>query len=384
MNFEEEIAKLNEHFFFKEFTFSNNTFRPAPREEVELADSLIWLDDLAVIYQLKERHVSGTTSSEQETIWFEKKVLGRATQQIRDTLKYLKANDQIELENHKGHKSYLDPSTISITHNVVCYSAHDELPSECRRKKIYKSSTAGVIHLFPANDYLGIVRVLLTPSELSEYLSFREELFERWGTDVESVSEPALIGHYLCGDIESAPSEDFVDYLVTLKHNAEEWDMSGVIKTFQDRITTDNDPADYYNIIAEIAKLKRNELRQFKKRFLLSVEKCRAGEFALPFRMAAPRTGCAFVFIPLEGDFIEHRRDGLLNLTHACKYDLKVDKCVGVSFAPEEDGWYSVEWCYLESPWEEDPELDAWLKENCPFRTVETIELSRYDYEDSS
>lgn len=79
---------------------------------------------------------------------------------------------------------------------------------------------------------------------------------------------------------------------------------------------------------------------------------------ALPYRIALPHTGCGFVFVPLIHDFMERRLQFLEYLTYAHKYDQKLLKCIGVSFAPEEDGWYSVEWCYLEFPWQDDPELD--------------------------
>jgi hypothetical protein len=251
-------------------------------------------------------------------------------------------------------------------------------------KKFHRSKTAGVIHLIAANDYLGIVRTLLTPPELSEYLSFREELIDKWGAEIETLPEQAPVGQYLSGDADAAPSMAFVDYLLALEHRLDEWDISGIIKQFPEQITTGNEPTDYYSIVTELAKLKRNELREFKKRFQLSMEKCRANEFVKPYRMACPRTNCGFVFIPLETEFIEHKRQGLQNLTYACKYDLKLQKCIGVSFAPEKDGWYSVAWCFMEFPWELDEELDERLRHNNPFRLARTAEISRYTYHEES
>ena len=64
MTFEGDIASLNEHFFFEEFTYSTNTFRPSASTELELADSIIWLDDMLVIFQLKERDKISKTSPE--------------------------------------------------------------------------------------------------------------------------------------------------------------------------------------------------------------------------------------------------------------------------------------------------------------------------------
>ena len=69
-----------------------------------------------------------------------------------------------------------------------------------------------------------------------------------------------------------------------------------------------------------------------------------------------------------------------MNLTLACKYDLKLPKCVGASFYPEDGGWFSVEWCYMAHPWRYEEELERELKRNSPFREVKTVELPRYGF----
>ena len=379
MTFESEIARLNEHFFFKEFTYSKNTFRPHPSTEFELADSIIWLGELAIIFQLKERNISSSTTTENEKTWFEKKVVTLATKQIRDSLAYLDTHQSIRLKNHRGHSFKLQPDAISILHKVICYHGHNNLPEHHKNKKFHRSSTAGIIHLIPANDYLGIVRTVLTPFELSEYLEFREELIEKWDSVISSVPEPALMGQFLTGNINQRPSREFIEVLESLEHNLEEWDLSNLIKLFPDRVTTSDKSTDYYAIVSELAKLKRNELREFKKRFQLSMKKCRSETLTIPYRMSSPRTQCAFVFIPLPTEMFSHRQQSLINLTLACKYDLKVPKCVGISFSPEEDAWFFAEWCYVEQPWEYNEELDIMLQQNNPFREVKIIALNRYD-----
>ena len=382
MNFENKIAQLNEYFFFQEFTYSKNTFRPTPKEEVELADSILWLDDVVVAFQLKERNFVDTTTAEKEARWFKSKVLSRGTRQIRDTLAYLRSHDDIKIENQRGHKFHLQSSNITTIHKVVCYLPNINLPDKCRSMRFYRSRTAGIIHLISAEDYLGIVQTLLTPTELFDYLCFREELIEEWDSRVNDVPEPALMGQYLCGEFDIPPSTDFLAPLKALEHRINEWDMSGVIKQFPGRITTDNKANDYYSIVTEIAKLKRNELRLFKERFQLSMEKCRSNEFTQPYRFACPRTDCGFVFIPLEREFFDQRLQILQNFTHGCKYDLKLTKCIGISFAPEAGGWFSVEWCYIECPWTFDAEMEKLLNESNPFRDVRVGELERYNFLD--
>ena len=88
-------------------------------------------------------------------------------------------------------------------------------------------------------------------------------------------------------------------------------DMSGIIKQFAERVTTDAHVTEYYAILKELAKLKRSELREYKARFRLCMEKCRSGDFTLPYRMASPRTNCGFVFIPLTEEVIESQKTGI-------------------------------------------------------------------------
>ncbi|MCR9061656.1 MAG: hypothetical protein NXI02_30310 [Rhodobacteraceae bacterium] len=380
MTFEAEIAQLNEFFFFREFSYSQTTFRPTPEDEVELSDHVLWIDDLVVVYQLKERTIEEQTTADAEQKWYERKVLGSATKQIRDTVTYLEAHEHINLTNHRGDEFQLEPAKILTRHKLVCYLPREELPDECRRLKFHRSKTVGVIHLLAAADYLGVVQTLLTPAEFSEYLEFREELIDKWDTAVNSVPEQALVGQYLCGDADTTPSTDFIAYLESLDHRVEEWDLSGIINMFPDRMTGVETQTDYYQIVKEIAKLKRNELRAFKIRFLRAMDKCRTGEFVQPYRFYCPRTGCGFLFIPLEPAMVAHRRQGIQNLTYGCKYDFRANKCIGVTFAPDGDEWYLVEWCYMEFPWQYDEEIDLKLKDSNPFRETKEIELGRYTF----
>lgn len=380
MTFEGEIANLNEHFFFKEFTYSTNTFRPNPSTELELADSIIWLDDMLVLFQLKERKTISRTSPEREAKWFEKKVIGVGSRQIRDSVKYLDDHRSILLRNHRGHQFELQRDAIADMHKVICYLGNNRLPEAWRRKKFHPSRTAGTIHVIAADDYLGVVRSVLTPFELAEYLAFRQVLIENWGDAVSHVPEPALVGQYLEGDAARKPDPTFRDVLTALDQRTEEWDMSGIIKKFAERVTTRGSATEYYAILKELAKLKRGELKEFKTRFRLSMEKCRAGEFAMPYRMATPHTDCGFVFVPLTEDMVAVRERGLMNMTLACKYDLKATKCVGATFCPGEGGWFSVEWSYVEHPWKHNEEIERALKQNYPFREVRAVEFPRYGF----
>jgi hypothetical protein len=384
MSFEKDIAKFNESYFFREFTFSETTFRKSPAEEVELADNIVWLDEPLIVYQIKERQVTSDTTSDKEQKWFKRNIVGLAKRQIRDTLDYLQNHSNIQIKNHRRHTFNIAAvSSIDSVQKLVLYKAHEILPKSCRNLKHHRSQTAGFIHLISSDDYLGIVKTLIIPAEVADYLAFRESLVTGWEQDIFELPEQALVGQYLSGESLHKPSFEFVKYLQALKNDSQEWDMSGIIRVFPDRVTTDNTPTDYYCIVREIAKLKRNELREFKARFQLAMEKARANEFVLPYRMVIPSTDCGFIFIPLDQGFLERRMAYLQNLTYAHKYEQKLSKCIGVSFAPEDDGCYSVEWCYMQFAWQEDSEMDDRLKQFSPLRDVKTVELAQYTFDES-
>lgn len=379
--FADALASLNEWHFFREFVFSRTTFRPVPEKELELADNLVWLGDILVAYQLKERELVRDANSDTEKRWFEKKILGNATRQIRDTVRYLQNFHSIELQNGRGHPSQLTLAAFHRIHKLIVYLPQNQLPAECRRIKHHISSTVGLIHIICGPDYLGIVRTLLTPAEVADYLIFREELITRWPDQVLPASEASLVGQYLSGDLDARPSTEYLEYLSRLEHHADEWDMSGIISKFPDRMTTGNSNAEYYPIVRELALLKRDELRQFKLRFQKSIKKARKNEFTKPYRMAVPRTGCGFVFIPVTKNLLPRRQVALTNLTLAHKYDLRLGKCVGVSIADDIKPWFTAEWCYVEFPWEQDSEMERLLKENNPFRDVKEHVASAYSFD---
>jgi hypothetical protein len=102
VDFESAVGQLNEGFFFRDFTDSTSKFTPQGGSEVDLADGVVWLDDLFIVLQVKKRHAPAVTAAEKESKWFEKTVLKKATSQIRDTPKYLTECPTIELQNNRG------------------------------------------------------------------------------------------------------------------------------------------------------------------------------------------------------------------------------------------------------------------------------------------
>jgi len=264
MTFQDQLNDLNRLYFFREFAFARTRFTPAGGTELELADSLILLGDDLMAFQAKARDAGDPTDPSREARWFDRKILGKATKQVRDTLRYLDDHHPVPVFNHRGHRRELSPTGLGRVHKLVCYEAAPSLPEAQRNVRYHLSSTAGLIHLLPAADYLGIVRALLTPAELFDYLDFRAELIARWPDHVRGLPEPALVGQYLVGNAEALPGVQHIEALRRLRHDIDRWDISGILHNFADRIVSPEADELYYPIVTELAKLKRNELAEFK------------------------------------------------------------------------------------------------------------------------
>lgn len=374
MSLEDNAASLNAHYFLPEFTFAKTTFIPASGTELELADNVLWLDDIAIIFQMKER-ADGHSDAE-DFRWFKKKVLGQAVKQIKDTLNYLASNDRIVAQNVRGQSIPLSANKLAAIHKVALYS----LSKPIAFKSHHVSATAGFIHVFNVHDYEGILGTLLTPAEVFNYLSWREY---RLNTNVhaEVIPEKSLLGYFLRGSEAVPPSVEDTKWVNELQHHAEEWDVSGILHRFLERSTDGVDDTKYHRIIAEVAKLDRFALKEFKKRFKWAMEMARDDKFSLPSRFSIPRTDCSFVFIPLERVRRNNRRIALKNLTNANKYEQKVSKCVGLSFVADDDGWFTVDWSFIDRPWEYDLELEEQLQKSNPFRPTKSSAMGFYTFQ---
>ena len=153
MTLEEYIARLNSLAFWKEFTFAQNKFVPDSGSELELADNLVWLGKYAFVLQLKERNGAGA-DPKGERDWFRNKVLGKATRQIRDSLRFLDEHKKIRITNERGHSFNIKGAELSRITKIVVFLGGRALPEDCRQTRYHVSDTAGFIHILAAHDYL--------------------------------------------------------------------------------------------------------------------------------------------------------------------------------------------------------------------------------------
>ncbi|MCJ8322670.1 MAG: hypothetical protein HRU29_01185 [Rhizobiales bacterium] len=381
MTLENDIDNLNEFFFFKEFTYSQNRFKNPDGQEIEIADSIVFLGGKSFIYQLKERNVSGATTLEKEDKWFKDKVLGKATKQIRETIVYMSDYPEIRLSNNQGHSVDVSTADMSQLHKIIVHKPNEDLENSLREVKYHRSSTAGIIHIFQFNDYIEVVSRLITLAEFSEYLEFRAYLVNANDKKINGLSEAAILGHYVSGVESPDLSEDFVQYALAIKDDSEKWDVTHIIKSYRDRVILLEEPTDYYFIISEIAKLMRFELGAFKERFNLSLDAARENENVKPYRFHSQRTDCSFLFLPMLAKDYGEKKELLTMYSLLNKYDLKSEKVIGVSFSYIGEGNFDIFWLFNESKWAEDKNFSKIIADTKPFREVTSKLIDRYNFE---
>lgn len=373
MTLEEYIAHLNSLAFWREFTFAQNKFSPQPGREFELADNLVWFGARAYILQLKQRE-DPTDDSAVERTWFQKKVLGKATSQIRDSLRFLGENPEIRIANQRGHHFEIRRDALTSITKIVVFLPGQALPEDCWQTRYHASQTAGFIHIVSANDYLGILEKLRVPEDIARYFAYREEVAPALKTAGTVLSEADIMGAFLNEEkIPTPRSHESLRYLV---QDFDAFDLSGLLRAIHDHINRADQPYDYYRILQEFAQVPRSVWREVKLRFMKSLDAVRDEKFTQPFRLTFPETDCTFMIAPLDPDLPaagpegeKVRITGLQNFTRAAMYSAKSSKGIGI-FISRDGEYFQIDWCLIDMPWQPDPEMEERLSKNDPFRAV--------------
>ncbi|MCW3108233.1 MAG: hypothetical protein JWQ09_2739 [Segetibacter sp.] len=375
-NSEKIVAQINSNVFFKEFTFSKNDFKELDtKQRLEFADNVVWLDKLFFIYQIKEQ--GSDTAIDKK--WFDNKVLKKAVKQIKSTLRYIDNYPEIIIENEKGHNlNITEAKRCTDTKRIIIYSPNDNFSEDLRRQKFYESSEIGFVHLFHYEDYYWICKYLITPTEINQYLNFREDFFLFDKRYSNALPEQYFLGHFLETPQADHFEPKYITNLTNHKADTNKFDISNIMENFAKNIKLVNHQTEYYPIVTEIAKLNRSELTEFKQRVSLCVEKSETAEFIYPYRIYIPRTDCGFVFIPLHSTKAHNWKNALHNLTMAHKYESKAQKCIGVVIFRDKNDlkYFEFYWQYVNADWEHDEEMEQIFKENYPpFRKTKSKQV---------
>lgn len=374
------VAKISSNVFYKEFTFDKNDFYPEDGKK-ELADTVLWLGDLLFIIQVKERNTNEIKSEAEENVWFDNKVLKKAKDQIAKSIEYLNRYSEIKIKNVLNHTIDISKAKKNGINKVIVYMANNSLISrEKRSMKFYESKKLGNIHIFNIEDYLWVCKFLITPTELDEYLKFRERIYLKHKEIITLYPEQYILGHFLNTEDESNIQEEYIETFSKLADDVETFDVSGVLTNFLEKIRYEEqrESKNYYSILTEIANLKRYELLEFKKRFKQIIEDVMSQNFSMPYRFTIPRTGCGFVFIPLLQDKIEYWENALVNFTTIYKYKRQLNKCLGV-LTYKTGEYFDINWAFIKGDWSYDKELEEAIEKETEFYGEEEIKhVERY------
>lgn len=380
---EQLVTQISANVFFREFTFNKNQFK-TQAGELELADNVLWLDDLLFIIQVKERNRDDVKTSVEENKWLHK-VIKQAKIQIKDSLTFLDTYHEIKIRNLRQHEIPISKPDLSAVNKVIVYAPNSDLITEENRfLKIYESSQVGNVHVFHVEDYLWVCKYLITPTELDEYLKFRERIFLKHKAVISNLPEQYVLGHFLNTDDECVLDPKYIEALNNVNQNTVSWDMSGIINSFTKdlRMPDGSKPDDYYAIIKQIAKLKRFEVKGFKERFIRMIDEASKSKLMMPYRYTIPRTGCGFVFIPLTKERTKQWKNALVNFTAIYQYKRKLKKCLGVCASKEGD-YFDINWTYIEKEWEFNEAFEEAVKRDAQmYGAGKAIELGRYEIDD--
>ena len=378
---EKDIIELHNNHFFKEFTFGKNKFIGHSKgQELEFADNVVWIDEFFLIFQIKDRNTQKENNSQN---WFKSKILRRAVKQIKKTISYLNEFDEILIENERGVLHDIAKAKSQNPLKLIVYNPGNNFDRKLRNRKSYLSTKVGHIHLIHIEDYNQICEALITPYEIQEYLNFRELLIKRNGEEINSLPEHYILKHYFIDHTNRNINLDYAKRELNLIFNIAEFDISSIIQDFNKRVLLTSDKNDYYFIIKELAKLNRFDLKHFKKRLSLTLNKSKQQEFDIPYRMVSSESNCGFVFIPLEFERKENAKIALKNFTNIHMYDQKLDKAIGMlSYFDPDEKYYDVYWQYIDQKWTEDKEYEKIIYENFPLRKVKSKLDYRYFIDD--
>lgn len=159
---EEITSEISKKFFLSQYIYTDLYVKEGTNEK-EFCDCLLEFSNAYICIQIKEKDCSSTLSLEQ---WFEKKVLKNATKQIRDTIAFLKDENNIifskEEEFCVNRTKVLVPVLVFLNSDIESYprikcSRHIETP----------------INIFSYEDFKIMLETVVLPYDIINYLVYR-------------------------------------------------------------------------------------------------------------------------------------------------------------------------------------------------------------------
>jgi hypothetical protein len=376
---EDMTEHLGSNVFLRTFSFSSTQLPVLSLPRPQLADHVVLLEGLGFIFRLVERDADVPMRLSDLDRWFAEDVVKEGVRQITHTRELLRGYTSISLANADGHRLSVTLSGMDRLTGLILYRSPSRLAGFVA-PRFRKASGAGFVHIMSDADYFGACDYLVTPSELGDYLKFREEVLSRPILVPPAVTEAALVGQYLFDDLDEAPDPRYESAARSLRGDPCDYVFTYVIENLATHISRrDEDSVEsiYHPILLAIARLGRTELRELKTQLRLCLEAVRGDKFELPYRLCSESTNCAFLTLPGSAEFRLRSRKALETLAAASKYELQMEKQVSIAM------WRSgeiidIDWIYSEGPNPQSDELDRLLEEAYPFRRSSQKRLPEY------
>jgi hypothetical protein len=363
-------AQQHANVFLRAFSYPTMQLPRASEEEVELADRVVLIGRTGFIVQLKEREQKVASKAGDLEKWVTSNVVKKGVKQVQNTRDLLSTYKGLSLVNHFGHRVSVPPIDPDDLVGIIIY----RVPAKARafRAARFKKSRNGTfVHILRDVDYFEICEHFVTPAELLDYFSFRRDILTNWDPAGAAVSEEALIGQYLQEDYSSEPDPKF-ERAARSRGGPTACEFSFVLDSLSNKIASqhsDYADTDCYEILTEVALLGRYELKALKQQARLALEAVRANRFELPFRIAAGRSGCGFLIVPVTREFHARAMDALESLSIASKHELDLPRQVGIGMWRNSE-FIDIEWIFHEGGNAPNPELDERLAHSYPFRSA--------------
>jgi hypothetical protein len=365
---QEFTTQQNENAFLRAFSFSAIQLPVDSATNVELADRVVLVDKVGFIFQLMEREQKVASKAGDLERWITNYVVRRGVKQIQNTRDLLKTYMGLSLVNNFGHRMSVTPADPDLLVSVIVYRVPPKTRA-FRAARFKKNRNGGFVHILRDAEYFEIIHHFVTPAELSDYFGFRRDILVNWDPAATAVSEAALIGQYLLEDYGSPPDERF-ESASRSRGGPTACEFSFVLDSLAATIAAqDSDYADTdcYDVLGELSRLARYELRALKHQIRLALEAVRANRIELPYRMVSPRTATGFLVLPVTKEFHSRGSTALRSLSSASKYELDLERQIGIGMWRNSE-FVDIEWIFVNGRNLPDPDLDARLAHNYPFR----------------
>jgi hypothetical protein len=379
------LDQHNSNVFARAFSFGTNQLPATAEKESQLADRVLLVDDIGLIFQLREREHKVTAKSGDLEKWVSGQVVRKGVRRVQATRELLASYASLSVVNHFGHRITVTPSKPDALVGIVIYRVPPKSrPFRAARFKQYRHG--GFVHILRDSDYFEICQHFVTPAEMVDYFRFRRDILLSWDPPSTAVSEAALIGQYLLEDFSSPPSSSLeraarsrggpassefsfvLDSLGAELSLPDEEDEDEEDDSHEDENGTHHMITSHrYEILTELALLGRYELRALKLQVRTALEAVRANRFEQPLRIASARRQCGFLIVPLMREFLERSLEALDSLAMASKHELDLKRQIGIGMWQTSE-FVDIEWVFLEGENRPNPALDQRLVRSYPFR----------------